>query len=235
MSLIIDAIKRISVIAERNRLANVPGYFLATWKPYPSERYVTPQELSREQLDLISSYCNPKPRVTLSEIRELTSQCRYSIPQEIYDLYQLGNGCLPIGTSENKDWDSIYNYYFFPSGRYHLVTLSTAVDYVVHCHPQLWPISYHGEHQGLFAVLGAEESEETAPLVWAYKEVDDVDDVSSLSVDWPSLSNMMLAYAEYLEALYDRSLKVNVKEIYSKYGNGQDLNSSYLARLFAPY
>ena len=223
------------MVAARNNFSNVPGYFLATWKPYPSERCVIPQELTREQLELISTYCNPQPRLTLSEIRELTSQCRYTIPQEICELYQLGNGCLPIGTSENEDWDSIYSYFFFPSGRYELITLATAIDYSTHCHPRLWPISHHGEHQALFAVLGTQESETTAPLIWAYKEVDSTDDVSTLSVVWPSLSNMMLAYAEYWEALYDKSLQMNVKEIYDKYGSGQDLNSSDLARLFDPY
>lgn len=234
MSPIIDAIKRISVIAEQRHWANIPGTFLATHEPYPPKERVTSEDLNEEQLELIAIYCNSKPRLTLSEIEELTTPLRFSLPQEIYDLYQFGNGCLPIGISEDKNWDSIYNYFYFPSMENKLWPLSQAMGAYRNLlssedNPQVFPICTYGEDKTLF-MLGSTDFQETAPLVWTYDE-STCDDIANMEILWPSLSNMMLAYAERWESLYDGSFSENKdKEIYQKYSSGDEFGRYEFAR-----
>lgn len=225
MSSITDAIKRIAVIAEKRKTANTPGEFLAFRDPYPTAKHVHPDELSQEQIQLISEYCNSKPRLTLGEIEKLVEPYRFKLPQEIYDLYQMGNGCLPIGISDKRNWDSIYNYFNFSDAENSLWTLSNSMDaycnLLIEDNPKLLPLCMYGEEATLF-VLGGEEMKETAPLVWTYDDSTN-DDVSKMEVIWSSLTNMLLAYAEYFESFSDGSwTEERKREIYQKYSNGTE-------------
>jgi hypothetical protein len=225
VSLITDIIKRVAALVENRKTANIPGEFLAYRDPYPTPEYVHPDELSQEQIQLICEYCNPKPRLTLSEIEELIQAYRFKLPQEVYDLYQMGNGGLPIGISDEKNWDSVYNYFNFPSAEKSLWTLSNSMDaycnLLIEDNPKLLPLCMYGEEATLF-VLGGEEMKETAPLVWTYDDCIN-DDVSKMEVIWPSLTNMMLAYAERLESLSDGGwTDERERKIYQRYSNGTE-------------
>jgi hypothetical protein len=226
MSAIIEVIKHIAVIVEQRKIANIPGEFLAYREPYPACEYVTFSDLNQEQNKLISEYCNPQPRLTLRQINELVEPYRFRLPQEIYDLYQMGNGGLPIGISEEKDWDSIYNYFNFPSSENALWTLSNSMntyqDLLIESNPRLLPICIYGDESTLF-VLGGTESQENAPLLWTHDDCLN-DDISQMEILWPSLTNMMFAYAERLEALSERSLtESKERSIYQKYSSGSEL------------
>ncbi|WP_299402110.1 SMI1/KNR4 family protein [Acaryochloris sp. IP29b_bin.148] len=226
MSVIVDAIKRISVIAEQRNWPNIPGEFLYTCEPYPPCKRVIPEDLSEEQLELVDNYCNSKPKLTLSEIEELAAPYRFSLPQEIYDLYQIGNGCLPIGDAKNKNWDSVYNYCYFPSMANPLWTLADAMSayrsLLLEFNPELLPLCSYGEDKTLY-MLGSKKFQETVPLIWIYDHSIS-DDIASMEVLWPSLTNMMLAYAERSESLCDGSLTENKEKIiYQKYSSGNEL------------
>lgn len=53
------------------------------------------------------------PRLSLTQMQELTQNYPFYLPSELYELYQRGNGCLPIGLDSNKDWDSFNSYFQF--------------------------------------------------------------------------------------------------------------------------
>ncbi|NET05374.1 MAG: SMI1/KNR4 family protein [Symploca sp. SIO2B6] len=239
MSLIIDAITRISVIAAQRNFANIPGEHIAMSRWIPnSARFANLEDLTEEQLGAVSNYDVPKPRLTLDEIKKLTASCRFSVPQEFIELYQIGNGCLPIGISENKDWDSAYNYFYFPSMHNGFLPLTDVVgiyqQYWIHTAPQILPFARHGPDGLTLCMIGSNESADTAPIVWTYDESINAS-TSREKVLWPSLTNMMLAYAEYWESQNestepeDRAMK-----IYQKYGGGQEFQPYMYNSIFYP-
>lgn len=70
--------------------------------------------------------------------------------------------------------------------------------------------------------MGSDELQETAPLVLTYDHCLH-SDLSKMEVVWPSLTNMILAYAEWYETLYNGGLTETTKEaIYQKYSSGSD-------------
>ncbi len=227
MSVIVDAIKRIAVIAKQSNFTNVPGDFVSSHPPYPVYKSVMPEELSQENSKLIDEFFDGyQPRLTLEQIEEIVEPYRFKLPQEIYELYQIGNGCLPIGISEEEDWDSIYNYFNFFSLENNLWTLDNAMSaycgQLEQCNPRLLPICAY-EDESVLLVIGNSEPQETSPLVWTYYDSCLDNDFSTMEVVWSSLSNMMLAYAERYEALYQGSLTETKKQtIYQKYSSGCD-------------
>jgi hypothetical protein len=125
VSKIIDAIKRIAVIAKQNNFTNLPGNLIYE-HCYVTLQDVTPDALTQEHLKLVDEYLDGyQPRLTLDKIEETIENYCFKLPQEIYDLYLMGNGCLPIGILE-EDFDSIYNYFSFPSSECPLLTLREA-------------------------------------------------------------------------------------------------------------
>ena len=53
------------------------------------------------------------PRLNRTQMQELTQNYPFHLPSELYELYQRGNGCLPIGLDLNKNWDSFNSYFQF--------------------------------------------------------------------------------------------------------------------------
>ncbi|MEL7077167.1 MAG: SMI1/KNR4 family protein [Cyanobacteria bacterium J06582_2] len=221
MSLIAEAIKRISIVAEQNNHRNLPGsimYERDTSNPsiphniiqrryYSENRCLQPQDLTQEQ------------------IKELTKQYRFKLPQEFYDLYQIGNGCLPIGISPENNWDSIYNYFYFPNINSSLWNIHNIMNFykssLINCNPQLLCICSYGDESGLFLV-GNETEQETGAVVWTYG-ADMNDDITNMEVLWSSLTNMILTYAEIYEEKYQRQLtEQKIKAIYKKYGGNAE-------------
>ncbi len=227
MSVIVDAIKRIAVIAKQRNVVNLPGDFVSSHPPYPTYKSVMSAELSPENSKLIDEFFDGyQPRLTLKQIEEIVEPYLFKLPQEIYDLYQIGNGCLPIGISEEEDWNSIYNYFNFFSLENKLWTLENAIsaycDLLIDRNPRLLPICAY-EDESVLCVMGSSEPQETSPLVWTYYDSGLDDDPCNMEIVWSNLSNMMLAYAELYEALYQGSLTETTKEIiYQKYSSGSD-------------
>ncbi|PSF37587.1 hypothetical protein C7H19_08490 [Aphanothece hegewaldii CCALA 016] len=224
MSVIVDAVKRIAVIAKRHNFINLLENLLSEHYPYPSYKSVWSGQLMQEQSKLVDEYLSGyQPRLTSEQIKKIVESYRFKLPKEIYDLYQIGNGCLPIGTSEKEDWNSIYNYFNFPSSENKLWTLKKAMDaycsFMIDFNPRLLPICAYGDDSVLL-VMGSSEPQETSPLVRTYDHCLD-DDLSKMEVVWPSLTNMMLAYAEWYEALYSGGLtEITEEAIYQKYSSG---------------
>jgi hypothetical protein len=222
MSLLTETVRQIAVLAERRNQVNIPGMVLATCEPYPRCQSVLPEDLNGEQIELVTTSCNSKPKLSLAEIEELLAAYRFHLPQEAYDFYQLGNGCLPIGVSAERDWESIFNYFHFPNMENSLWTLAASMDAycngLIDRNPRLLPICAYEDESALF-IVGGEEQRETGSLVWAYTYNDDVArDVAEMEVVWPSLTNMMLAYSELYEGLSQPDWTKSKKEmIYQKY------------------
>jgi hypothetical protein len=227
VSQIIDATNRISTIVKLKNIANIPGVIISQHEPYPPCKSVIPAELNQAQSNLIDECLGGyQPRLTLNQIEEVIESYRFNLPQEFYDLYQLGNGCLPLGTSEDEDWDSIYNYFYFPSSEAPFWTLRNAmssyVNHLIDCNPHLLPICAYGDDSVLL-VLGSTERQENSPLLMTYDHCLD-SDLLQMEIVWLSLTNMMLAYAERYEALYQGRLTETEKtNIYQKYSSGSDL------------
>lgn len=53
------------------------------------------------------------PRLSFEQIQELTQDYPFYLPSELCELYQRGNGCLPIGVNPYKNWDSFDSYFQF--------------------------------------------------------------------------------------------------------------------------
>lgn len=145
MSQIIEAIKRIAIATEQKNYYNLPGQLLSYFPPYSSVQNATPENLSVEQLKIVDRELgNYQPRLSLEQIEEIIEPYRFKLPQEFYDFYQMGNGCLPIGTPQ--DLDSIYNYQYFPSYTQSFVTLQEAIScykgVLLDCNPQLLTICH---------------------------------------------------------------------------------------------
>jgi hypothetical protein len=227
VSQIIDATNRISTIAKLRNFVNIPGEIISQHDPYPPYKIVISAELTPAQSKLIDECLGGyQPRLTLDQIEEVIEPYRFNLPQEIYDLYQIGNGCLPLGTSEDEDWDSIYNYFYFPSSEAPFWTLRNAMsayaNHLIDCNPRLLPICTYGDDSVLL-VLGSNERQENSPLLMTYDHCLD-SDLSQMEIVWPSLTNMMLAHAERYEALYEGRLTETEKtNIYQKYSSGSDL------------
>lgn len=99
MSLIVSAVRRIATVAEQIKFPNLPRDLISSHDPYPPFKCVIPTELTQEQTELVNEHFdNYQPRLTLEQIEEIVEPYRFKLPQEVYDLYQVGNGCLPIGT-----------------------------------------------------------------------------------------------------------------------------------------
>lgn len=223
MAVIVDAVKRIATVAKRKNFANIPGELLSYYDPYPAAKNITPSDLidlTVDQSEVIEDYIRDyQPRLTMKQIEEMVKPFVFQLPKEFFSLYRIGDGCLPIGTSEGKDWDSIFNYFFFISYRSQFLTLSNMINaycsLLVDRNPSLLPICTYQE-EIVLCILGSETQSETSPVLITYDH-DLYRDPSDMEVMWPSLSNMMLAYAESYE-----TSSVNRKEIYHKYGSGSD-------------
>ena len=239
MTLITDAIRRISAVAAQKNFPNIPGEHIAmsAWKPN-SAKFVNLENLTQEQLEAVSSYDFPRPRLTLEEIEQLTAPCRFSFPQEFTELYQIGNSCLPIGMAERGDWDSAYNYFYFPSMLYSFHTLADAMsnyqNYLIDTAPQVLPFATHGTDGLVLCMIGSDDSKDTAPIVWTSEDCIDADTIKQKAL-WPSLTNMMLAYAEYLESRYRSTApEARAMQIYQKYGGNQEFHPSEYDSIFYP-
>ncbi len=183
------------------------------------------KSLSPETLQkVVSNYSTPK--LTLEQIQEITRDYPFQLPLEIIDLYQKGNGCLPIGLADtSKDWNSFDNYFNFPfitddsffslekamsmyKGLVRQAMHSDKID------PRWFPIDCFEDL--ILAVIGSEEQQVTSPVISFY------DSDFILKIEWPSLTNMLLAWVEIREqSLNEHEHEFAIEKIHKKYSKGK--------------
>ncbi|WP_144405721.1 SMI1/KNR4 family protein [Aliterella atlantica] len=137
------------------------------------------------------------PRLNLEQIKAITQDYPFELPVELCDLYQRGNGCLPIGLDDAaKDWTSFDNYVNFPfDGNYSFLPLQEAMRLYQaftkssdDIDPRWFPISYFDDR--ILSVIGSEQQQETSPVIGFY------DSDFTPKTKWSSLTNMLLTWIE---------------------------------------
>ncbi len=137
MSEITNAVKRIANIARNKNWSNLPAISLiysGEYQDIPSGK-IKPEQLTQEQLKYIDDvFGDFQPYLTKEKIENKVKTYPFKLPQEFYELYQLGNGCLPfdvIDESQNdrKKSSSIYDYFYFPNPDDKLLDLHSIMNF----------------------------------------------------------------------------------------------------------
>lgn len=223
-----EAIDRIAACAEqRNFLSCLRGWMICSgYDPsYGSDLTITTINLTSEQIKEIELAVGGYPsRLSPNQIREITKDYPFQLPIEVYELYQRGNGCLPIGLDAKKDWNSFDNYFVFPDLDKPFYPLETAMEryqvltdyrkrYKDNIDPRWFPISEF-EHW-MQVIVGSEKQQETSPVLYLYT------DSFEAEVEWPSLTNMLLAWVEVRERdlkEYEQADREEITAIWQRYG-----------------
>ena len=184
-------------------------------------------QLSSQTLRKIESN-HDSPRLDLKEINAIVKDYPFQLPTELLDLYQRGNGCLPIGLDDSsKNWNSFDNYIDFSFiGNSSFLPLSQAMDmyqslaedkkYCPSIDLRWFPINCYEER--ILAIVGSEQQQETGAVISFY----DVEYIPE--AEWSSLTGMLSAFIEIRE----RELKHPEDEseidiVYQKYGRQGNL------------
>lgn len=179
--------------------------------------------LSPETLQEVVLDCQA-PRLTLEQIKAITNDYPFELPIEICDLYQRGNGCLPIGLDEPaKDWNSLDNYIDFSFGgddsflpleeamRLYQAFRESRESYGCNIEPRWFPI--YCFEDWIIVVVGSENQQETSPIISLY----DSDFIPK--IEWLSLTNMLLTWIEIRQrGLKESTNKSEIEAIHEKYG-----------------
>jgi hypothetical protein len=113
-----DVIDRIAITAEKNPRNNVLIGYCGKY----GDNLLTPEEerteLSSQRIYELNQALYTKgelhpPRLSVDEINFILSDYPYQLSFEFYELYQRGNGFVPIGLGE-KDWSCYFNYTRLP-------------------------------------------------------------------------------------------------------------------------
>jgi hypothetical protein len=171
-----DVIDQIAIAAEQKSQDN----FL--WVMSKFSGVLTPEEtrlenLSSERIQELDQRIRelgqlPPPRLTLDEMNAILSDYPYKLPVEFYELYQRGNGVLPIGVGD-KDWNCYVNYFHFPNGDNLWQPLHSAMEQYrgllddfnrgrLNVKPTAFPFMAF-EHT-VWAVVGSETQQLTSPV-----------------------------------------------------------------------
>lgn len=228
MSAISEAIDRLAIWAEkRNAMSCLRGWMICSgYDPtFGADPKITTKDLTPDQIKKLESAAGGcPPRLSVEQIEEIIKHYPFRLPIEIYELYQRGNGCLPIGLGKDKDWNSFDNYFIFPNMDEPFCPLEGAMELYRHLveyrekynkniDPRLFPISIFEERT--HAVMGSEEQQETSPVYIFYT------DSFKPRMKWPSLTNTILAETEIRERSLQQTVESGRKEIeaiWCKYG-----------------
>jgi len=230
MSQIIEAIRRIGISYKERKYINLPVQLLSCFPPhnYQSVQEAKPETLTIKQLEIVNQYLGRyQPWLSLEKIEELTQPYLFQLPQEFYDLYQMGNGCLPIRVLQEDEINNIYNYSFFPSYANRFLTLQEAIacyqDLLVNSNSRVLPFcSTYDEGDVVLSIVGSEDQQETSPVLMTYSDDICQEDPRTMKCLFPSLTNMMLAYAELSEHKWTSPKNLR-EDILAKYGCNPDL------------
>lgn len=238
MSSTIQAIDRIAIYEERKEFRN-SVYDSALWMWSQTKGYKLQGKTAQELIDLEKQFelesdlylSNSPPTLTVEEIKEITKDYPFELPVEMYELYQRGDGLLPIGLNHpQENGMNIYKYYFyFPDEEIPLMSLGESMrmyqvfneyreNYQYDIDPKWFPISIFEDM--LLAVVGNEEQQKHSPLIRFF------DSEFIPKIEWLSLSDMLLSWIELREADFKNCTEAKTKEIkkaiYKKYGEGCD-------------
>lgn len=182
---------------------------------------LTPEEVLRIQST------SAAPRLDLEQIRSITAQYPYLIPQEICTLYQRGNGCFPLHLDLDQNSDSLDHYTRFPyewEGSFYDLERGMA-EYQLQSQdntlydPHWFP--FYGDEVYTMVWVGHETQQDISPVIRFCWE----DDPDSFVIEWPSFTNMFLAYTEIqirgLKGL-SPSEEAEIRTIEASYGRTQD-------------
>jgi hypothetical protein len=171
-----DVIDRIAIAAEKSPRNNVLIGYCGKY----GDNLLTPEEynagLSSQRIYELNQHLYEKgqlypPRLSIDEINTILSDYPYQLPVEFYDLYQRGNGFVPIGLGE-KDWNCYYNYTILP-GTSDLTweSLNDSASYYQELHRmfvngQLDPkfFSLMSFERWTWAITGSEIQQPTSPV-----------------------------------------------------------------------
>lgn len=233
-----EAIDRIAVYAERKSNGSLYDSMLAGVlhnKGYSSFSFKNTEDFrefgKQFESELQELLPNSPPRLTVEEIKEITKDYPFELPIEMYELYQRGDGLLPIGLNHPPESDfNIYKYYFaFPNEEIPLISLGASMklykvfneyreNYQYDIDPKWFPISIFEDM--LLAVIGSKEQQQQSPVIRFY------DSEFSPEIEWLSLTDILLSWIELREADFKNCTEAEKKEIkkaiYKKYGEGCD-------------
>jgi hypothetical protein len=140
----------------------------------------------------------PLPRLNINEIDTILADYPYKLSLEFYDLYQRGNGVLPIGLG-NKDWNCYYNYFLFPGTEIVWMPLHESMKTYKHILKGINDGSYKVEanifplmdfERQIWAIAGNEIQQITSP-VFRFHGDDMSHNKFRMTVAWNSLSEMI--------------------------------------------
>ncbi|MBW4523431.1 MAG: hypothetical protein KME16_27645 [Scytolyngbya sp. HA4215-MV1] len=192
-----DVIDQIAIAAEQksqNNLLWVMSRFSGLLTPEETR----PEDLSPERIQELDQRIRelghlPPPRLTFDEINGILSDYPYKLSVEFYDLYQRGNGVLPIGVGDT-DWDCYVNYFHFLDGDISWEPLQNAmeyyrelVNYQLNMQPKAFPFMAF-EHT-VWVVVGSDIQQLTSP-VFTFTDSDNESWKNPMRMVWNSLTEM---------------------------------------------
>lgn len=138
------------------------------------------------------------PRLSIAEINAILSDYPYKLPVEFYELYQRGNGVLPIGLGD-KDWNCYSNYFPFPNSDIVWQPLHESMEtykdilkgvndgwYKVQ--PNIFPLMRF--ERWIWAIAGSETQQPTSP-VFRFHGDDMFRENFTMKIVWNSLTAMI--------------------------------------------
>lgn len=200
--------ERIASCAENEEFESCLEIWVKEWlfiKKLPIN--LKPQQLNSTQLEaILSEYAHTySPKLSSIEIQKIIQDYPFKLPLDLLETYQIGNGCFPIGLKENpqRDWNSFDNYFYFPYGSEMVLLpleksieiyrslVSTQQQYQTYFDPHWFPIAAYED--SYISVIGSEDIQQTSSLISFY------DTDYHLQIEWPSLTNSLLAWLEIKE------------------------------------
>jgi hypothetical protein len=163
------------------------------------------------------------PRLSIQQITEITQEYPFHLPTEVLELYQMGNGCLPIGFESYKDWNSLENYFMFPN--LHMAQFLPLRDamyfweqdfkpgHIESVNPKIFPI-ISGFERRFWAITGSNLQCTTSPIFFYFCDFRQ----SITKLEWPSLTNLLLAWVEIKEQNLCDKDDDKILKIAKKYG-----------------
>jgi hypothetical protein len=181
-----DVIDRIAITAEKNPRNNVLFGYCGRY----GENLLTPEEertgLSSQRIYELNQVLYTKvqlhpPRLSIDEINFIILDYPYQLSIEFYELYQRGNGFVPIGLGK-KDWSCYFNYTILPgTSDLSWYPLHEAMSYYKELHrwhsngeldPKIFPLMYF--ERWTWAITGSDTMQSTSPIFRFH--IDDISD-----------------------------------------------------------
>jgi hypothetical protein len=199
-----DAINQIAIEADKRRYGSylslcIGPYGYNLLKPEEKEEKLSPERFRELDQQIRTKGRLSTPRLSIDEINTILADYPYKLPIEFYDLYQRGNGVMPIGLGD-KDWDCYNNYFQFPFIEMHWKQLHESMDlyrYILEeinkgwfkVEPTIFPLMEF--ERRVFAIVGSDIQQPTSPVFSVYAE-DMEHNKDCMTILWNSLTEMII-------------------------------------------